>query len=123
MNIILGIFMLLIALVFLANGLNSLLGRYGTTNKLWNIILAFSITGVAAVGGIIAFITNALVACGMLLLILTVWSGLALVGALIGRYSYSGPEIPGVDTGLNKWVLVFMLLLCIGSFLGAIRLI
>ena len=121
MHIFIGIIMLLISFSLFANVVNSLSGRYGSHNKGWNVILAGVTAAVGIVGAFRAFFTDSQVAFGMLLLMLAVWSGLVFIGVLTGRYS--GPNIPGVSTGVNKGVAVALLAVSAGAFFGASKLI
>ena len=55
MNIAIGIVLLLVALVFGINAVNSASGRYGSHNQGRNILLAGSIATLGVIGAIYAF--------------------------------------------------------------------
>jgi len=55
MNIAIGIVLLLVAIVFGINAINSASGRYGSHNRGRNILLAGSIATLGVIGAIYAF--------------------------------------------------------------------
>jgi len=121
MNIFIGIVLLVISIGLVANVLNSLSGRYGSYNRLWNVILAGSVATIGVFGAFKSFFGNTQLSFGMLLLLIATWSGMFFIGIITGRYS--GPELAGVDTGGSKIVTVGALVVSAGAFFGAVRLI
>ena len=132
MNIVLGIFLLLVSYVFGSNALASISGRYGAFNRWWNVVLAGSLATLGVIGAAYAFLSHMHVALGVVLLMLGVYSGMGFLASITGRYTVrlSDHELTSFPLGEvghlmspNPKMVLGLLIVSIVAFIGAVLLI